>query len=222
MKAVLTRSAFTRSAWCPPSSSITRPRSTQQKSVMNGPIACCRRNFAPRSCRARKLAQSLTSSELLRVWIREHEIRPHPFPEGNKRMLNNRKLLAGQFKDRELDSRVVGLLKRHLHLVAELDIVDSLSHQTAFHDHAFIQDDIDVADRHIFFERRIARHAHPGEGVNFAGPFGLDPIDIAAEAIDTNDPGKELELAAGFALLQQKLADGGAFPVRLVNFIDLG
>src|SRR5262249_6665641 len=87
----------------------------------------------------RLAASKLTSSELLRVWIREHEIRPHPFPEGNKRMLNNRKLLASQFKDRELDSRVVGLLKRHLHLVAELDIVDSLSHQTAFHDHAFIQ-----------------------------------------------------------------------------------
>ena len=137
-------------------------------------------------------------------------------------MLNNRKLLAREFKDRQLYTRVVGLLKCDLHFVSQLDVVDSLSYQTAFHDHAFIQNDIDIADRHIFFERRIARHAHPRKGVNFAGPFGLDPIDIAAEAIDTNDPRKELELAAGFALLQQKLAGGGAFPVRLVNFIDPG
>ena len=52
-------------------------------------------------------------------------------------------------------------------------------------------------------------------------PFGLNPIDIAAEAIDADDPREELELAAGFALLQQEFAGGGTFPVRLVNFIDL-
>src|SRR5262249_23713801 len=46
-----------------------------------------RRNFAPQSWRARNLAEfalsirlvasKLTSSDLLRAWIREHEIRPH-------------------------------------------------------------------------------------------------------------------------------------------------
>ena len=50
--------------------------------------------------------------------------------------------------------------------------------------------------------------------MNFAGPFGLNPIDIAAEAIDADDPRKELELAAGFALLQQQLAARGAFPSK--------
>jgi hypothetical protein len=57
--------------------------------------------------------------------------------------------------------------------------------------------------------------------MNFAGPLGLNPLDIAAEAIDANDTREELELAAGFAPLQQELAGGGAFPVGLVNFIDL-
>src|SRR5262245_57561324 len=127
-----------------------------------------------------------------------------------------------QLKNRQLYPRVMGRLKCHLHFVAELDVFDSFSHQSAFHDHAFIQNDIDVTDRHIFFESRITRHSHPGKGVEFASPFRLNPFDIAAEAIDTNDPWKKLELAAGFALLQQELAGGGTFPVRLIDFIDLG
>ena len=58
--------------------------------------------------------------------------------------------------------------------------------------------------------------------MNFAGAFGLDPLDIAAEAIDADDPREELQLAASFALLQQEFAGSGAFPVRLVDFIDFG
>src|SRR5262245_48628874 len=127
-----------------------------------------------------------------------------------------------QLEHRQFDSRIVSLSKRDLHFVAEFDVFDSFPYQPAFHDHAFIQNDIDVANRHILFESRVARHAHPGEGMNFAGPFGFNPIDIAAETVHANNPRKELELAAGFALLQQELAGGGAFPVRLVNFVDLG
>ena len=127
-----------------------------------------------------------------------------------------------QLKARQLDPWVVRLLKRDLYFVTHLDVFYSLADQAAFHDHAFVQDHVDVADGHIFLESRIARYAHPGEGMNFAGSFGLNPIDIAAEAVDANDSREELELAAGFALLQQELAGGGAFPVGLVNFIDLG
>src|SRR5262249_471871 len=100
-----------------------------------------------------------------------------------------------QLEHRQFDSRIVSLSKRDLHFVGEFDVFDSFPHQAAFHDHAFIQNDIDVADRHILFESRVARYAHPREGMNFAGPLGLDPLDIAAEAIDANDPWKELELA---------------------------
>ena len=58
--------------------------------------------------------------------------------------------------------------------------------------------------------------------MNFASSFGFDPLDVSAEAIDANDAWKELQLAAGFTLLEQELAGGSAFPLRLVDFVDLG
>ena len=80
----------------------------------------------------------------------------------------------------------------------------AVAHQPAFHDHAFVQNHVDIINRRLFFERRIARHAHQREGVYFAGAFGLDPIELA-ETIDAGDARKKLHLAATLAFLQQKL-----------------
>src|SRR4030095_11869405 len=86
-------------------------RSTVQKSAMKGPIACCRRNFAPQSCRALNLAQSLLSASV--CWRRNRRallfssensgsirLCPHPDPlpereRGNKGcgIIENQKLL---------------------------------------------------------------------------------------------------------------------------------
>jgi hypothetical protein len=66
------------------------------------------------------------------------------------------------------------------------------------------------------FERRIARHADQSEGVRFAGAW----IDQSARR--NNRRRRAWKIApATLALLQQKLAAGGAFPERLIDFIDL-
>src|SRR5688572_13326802 len=128
--------------------------------------------------------------------------------------------LAGELEHRQLDRGVMRLLKRGLYTVAELDGLDSFSNEPALHNHPFIQDDIDIANRHLFFECRIARHAHPGEAVHLAVAGGLHPFDVPAEAVHANDPREELELAARLAFLQQELTRGGPLPVRLIDFID--
>src|SRR6059036_72692 len=126
-----------------------------------------------------------------------------------------------QLKARQLDLRIIRLLEHNLDAVAHFHFFFRLSHQAALDDHAFIEDYIDVVNRRLVFECRIARHADEREGVNLTGAFSFDPIQLA-ETIDAGDARKKLHLAAAFALLQQKLAVGRARPERLIDFIYFG
>src|SRR3990170_1946641 len=124
-----------------------------------------------------------------------------------------------QFEARQLDLRIMSLLEKHLDPVAQFYSFLRVPHQPALHDHALVQDHVDVVNRHLFFKRRIARHADQSEGVNLARPLGLDPIELP-ETIDASDAREELHLAAAFAFLQQQLASGGALPIGLIDFIN--
>ena len=110
-------------------------------------------------------------------------------------------LPLNQLKHRQFDLRIMCLLKRHLHTIAKLDLFYPLSDQPAFHDDAFVQYHVDVADRHFLFESRVTWHPHPCKAVDFTGPRRLEPLDVAAEAIHANDAREKLQLATTLALL---------------------
>src|SRR6266576_4935432 len=110
------------------------------------------------------------------------------------------------------------LLEDCFDAVAHFYFFFRISHQPAFDDHAFVQNNVDVINRRLVFESRVARHANQRESVHFARAFGLDPVQLA-ETIDAGHAWKKLQLAAAFAFLQQEFAVRGAFPKWLIDFI---
>src|SRR6266576_277173 len=110
------------------------------------------------------------------------------------------------------------LLEDCFDAVAHFYFFFRISHQPAFDDHPFVQNNVDVINRRLVFESRVARHAHQSKCVNFAGAFGLDPVQLA-ETVDAGYAWKKLHLAAAFAFLQQEFAVRGAFPKGLIDFI---
>src|SRR5262245_64786566 len=105
-----------------------------------------------------------------------------------KSKIRNLKLLACQLEDRKLDGQIDGILKCNPHAVADLYVSDALAHKAALDNHAFIQNDADVANRRFLFECGIARHPYPGKTVDSSRSSSRHPIQITAETVHANNP----------------------------------
>ena len=73
---------------------------------------------------------------------------------------------SGQLKTWQLDLRIVRLLVANFDAIADLDLLFIFAEQPAFDNHAFVQDHINIINRRLVFESRIARHADQSEGVH--------------------------------------------------------